>query len=395
MRQPTKLPTADKIKLFFPNHRICVIKVMLLLVQCILRCRTVNLNKCKAEAGAVLGRDDLKLHNIYTRFIRFFKIKGIDAFCVGITWLIIYLIGFEGSVFMAMDRTNWKIGEKNINILAVGLLLPNGCFIPIIWKNLDKRGNSSEQERISLMERFVKIWQQQTQLQITLLGDREFIGRKWFNFLGGLKWNFVIRARQGDYLSDVAKAINKINIKTQRHIARQVTKYGYFQAEIELEGQKVFYTVFRNTAKRKKNAKEDKYVILISNFSGVEAIREAYYLRWGIEVYFFHCKTNGFNLEDLNLSNLAKAQLMMGLAAIAYVISMLYGLQCQRAKKVKVYLKDYNGKKYRSVSLFRLGYDELKSTIHTLKDLIQLILKWLKPIPRNFKTTAKLILKSV
>lgn len=80
MRQATKLPTADKIKSFFPNHRICVVKVMLLLVHCILRCRTVNLNKCKTEAGAVLGRDDLKLHNIYTRFIRFFKIKGIDFF---------------------------------------------------------------------------------------------------------------------------------------------------------------------------------------------------------------------------------------------------------------------------------------------------------------------------
>ena len=74
-------------------HRKCVVKVMLLLIKSIFRCRTVNLNKCKTEAGAILGRKDLKLHNIYTRFIRFFKIKSIDAFCIGITWLLIYLIG--------------------------------------------------------------------------------------------------------------------------------------------------------------------------------------------------------------------------------------------------------------------------------------------------------------
>jgi len=255
MRQPTKLPTADKIKSFFPNHRICVVKVMLLLVQCILRCRTVNLNKCKTEAGAVLGRNDLKLHNIYTRFIRFFKIKSIDAFCVGISWLIIYLFGFEASLYMVMDRTNWKIGQFNINVLFVGLLLPCGVFIPIIWQSLNKRGNSSQQERITLMKRFVMVWHQHTDIQITLLADREFIGKQWFNHLAKLQWDYVIRARWGDYMEAVCTATNKITIKTFKHIERKVNKYGYFQIEIELDGQQVFYTVFRNTAQRKKNLK--------------------------------------------------------------------------------------------------------------------------------------------
>ena len=200
MRQPTQLPTAGKIKSFFPLHRQCVVKVMLLLIQCIVRCRTVNLNKCKSEAGVVLGRKDLKLHNIYTRFIRLFKIKNIDAFCVGITWLIIYLIGFKDKVYMVMDRTNWKIGKMNINVLFVGLLLPNGVFVPIIWENLNKRGNSSEQERMNLMKRFCKVWSKQTKLQITLLADREFIGLQWFKFIRKLQWGLVIRLRYQDYL---------------------------------------------------------------------------------------------------------------------------------------------------------------------------------------------------
>jgi hypothetical protein len=393
MRQPTQLPTASKVKAFFPLHRKCVIKVMLLLIQCIFRCRTVNLNKCKAEAGAVLGRKDLKLHNIYTRFIRFFKIKGIDAFCVGLTWLIIYLIGFESTVYMVMDRTNWKIGKININVLFIGLLLPNGVFIPIIWENLDKRGNSSQKERIDIMERFCKVWQSHTDFKITLLADREFIGIEWFSFIRKLQWSFVIRLRYQDYLGKVAIKLDKTIDKTERLIERKIKRNGFFQAEIELNNEKLFFTVFHNTGKRKE--KGDKYVILLSDFEDVQLIKESYRQRWGIEVYFYHCKSNGFNLEDLNLINLLKAQLMMGVTAVAYVLCILNGLKCQRTKKVKVYLKDYKGKKVRAISLFRLGYDELKSVIHTLQELIQIILKWLKPIPKDFKSNAKIILKSV
>ncbi len=395
MRQPTQLPTASKIKLFFPLHRKCVVKVMLLLIQCILRCRTVNLNKCKAEAGAVLGRKDLKLHNIYTRFIRFFKIKSIDAFCIGITWVIIYLVGFEGTVYMAMDRTNWKIGKININVLFVGLLLPNGVFIPIIWKNLDKRGNSNQKERMDLMKRFRKVWHNHTDIQITLLADREFIGITWFTFIRKLNWGLVIRLRYQDYLGQVAQAIDKTVYKTERHIERKVKRNGFFQTQIELDGQKLFYTVFPNTGKRKDKSKGNKYVILISDFEDLKLIAQAYRQRWGIEVCFYHCKSNGFNLEDLNLTNLLKAQLMMGIAAVAYVLCILNGLKCQRTKKVKVYLKNYNGKEARSISLFRLGYDELKSTVHLLKDLIRIILNWMKPVPLDFQTKAKLIFKSV
>ncbi|MBK8565500.1 MAG: transposase [Saprospiraceae bacterium] len=55
-------------------------------------------------------------------------------------------------------------------------------------------------------------------------------------------------------------------------------------------------------------------------------ISEAYRKRWGIEVFFLHCKTNGFNMEDLNFKNLEKVQLLMALAAVAYVFSLLNGL---------------------------------------------------------------------
>lgn len=387
MKRQVQLPTADKITSFFPFHRKCLIKVMLLLIQCIIRCRTVNLNKCKTEAGAILGRKTLKLHNVYTQFIRFFKMKSIDAFCVGITWLLINLIGFQGDVYMVMDRTNWKIGKININVLFVGLLLPNQIFIPIIWQNLDKRGNSSEKERIALMERFCQVWQEQSSIKITLLADREFIGVKWFSFLRVLKWDVVIRLRSQDYLSQVAIELNKTTFKTECLVKRKVKSNGFFQSKIKLNGEDFYYTVFPNTAKRRNQAKQDKYLILLTDIQDLTLISQAYKYRWGIEVYFYHCKTNGFNLEDLNLKNLQKAQLMMGLVAIAYVLCIINGLICQRTKKVKVYWKDYQGKKSKSISLFRLGYDELKNTVHTLKNLIQNMERWIKPAPNDILHT--------
>lgn len=248
MSKNIQLPAVSKIKLFFPHHRKCVVKVLLLLIQCIHRGRTVCLYKCRAEAGSVLGRKDLNLHNVYTQFIRFFKMKGVDAFCIGISWLIIQLVGFQGCVFMVMDRSNWKIGKLNINVLFVGLLLPNGVFIPVIWEQLDKRGNSNEAERISLMKRFGKVWHNHTGLQITLLADREFIGLKWIGFLLELKWSFVIRLRYGDYVGHVAAALGKTVVKTQQLIERKVKRNGFFQACIEVEGQAVYYTVFPTRA---------------------------------------------------------------------------------------------------------------------------------------------------
>jgi len=394
MSQITQLPPASKIKSFFPLHRKCVVKVMLLLIQCIVRARTVCLYKCRAEVGAVLGRKDQKLNTVYTRLIRFFKIKSVDAFCVGITWLLIQLVGFQGCVYLVMDRSNWKIGKININVLFVGLLLPNGVFIPIIWEQLDKRGNSNEKERIHLMKRFGKVWFNHTGIQITLLADREFIGLKWIRFLLGLEWSFVIRLRYQDYLSFVAISLNKTFYKTECLIKRKVKKNGFFQTQIEIDGQKLYYTVFKNKGKRKgKKTKGDGFVILLSDFNDIRLISESYRKRWGIEVFFYHTKTNGFNLEDLNLTDLKKAQLMMGVVAVAYVLCILHGLDCKDTHKT--YLLNYGKKKSKSISLFRKGYDNLKNIIHTLLELIRFMLKKLKPLPSNFSCSAKLVLKSV
>ncbi|MFK7810647.1 MAG: transposase [Saprospiraceae bacterium] len=373
----TQLPLVGEIKRFFPIHRICVVKVFMLLVQCIIRCRTVCLYKCRTEVGSVLSVKDIKINTAYARLIRFFKIKNIDAFCVGIIRLVIYLMDFKGPVYMSLDRTNWKIGSKNINVLFIGLLITDGIFIPVIWQLYNKRGNTSEEERCELVRRFFKVWPVEKEVEITLLGDREFIGVNWFEFMISVGFSFVVRARMQDYYSQIPMMSGKTVDEVERYIQRKINKHGYFQTPINLKGQLLYYTVFSNTSKRQK--KNDKWLILISDKKDINWISTSFPKRWGIEVFFYHCKTNGFNLADLNFTDLLKAQLMIGVTAVCYVLSIKKGIECQRTEKTL--LKNYGIKRSRAISLFRLGYDNLKNEIHSVLDLIALVRKNLPEMP--------------
>ena len=387
----TQLPLVGEIKRFFPNHRICVVKNLILLVQCIFRCRTVCLYKCRAEVGAVLGKRDIKLATAYTRLIRFFKIKHIDIFCIGIVRFIIHLVDFQGQVYMSIDRTNWKIGRTNINVLYIGLILPNGIFIPILWELFDKKGNSSEEERCELLRRFFKVWQFHRDIKIVLLGDRQFLGVEWFGFMKSVNFSFVIRARWQDYWKQVSISTNILIPNLEKHIEQSIKKNGYFQTSILINGELLFYTVFVNSSKRQK--KNDKWLVLISDENNVDWISTSFPKRWSIEVFFYHVKTNGFNLEDLNLTDLLKAQLMMGVTALCYVLSIINGMKHQETEKID--WKTYKDKKARAISIFRLGYDNLKNSIHLVKDLIEFIRDLLPQIPIWKTMNWKVNLKSV
>jgi len=56
--------------------------------------------------------------------------------------------------------------------------------IPLIFRMLDKRGNSNTEERIDLMSKFIK-WFGVDKIDC-LLADREFVGHKWIDFFAAL-----------------------------------------------------------------------------------------------------------------------------------------------------------------------------------------------------------------
>ena len=98
---------------------------------------------------------------------------------------------------LCIDRTNWKFGAKSIDIFALTIYY-KGVGIPILFEMLEKSGNSNQEERIFLLERFVAIFGH-TCIK-SLLADREFIGEKWFRFLVEKGIKFHIRIPKSHYI---------------------------------------------------------------------------------------------------------------------------------------------------------------------------------------------------
>lgn len=374
-----QLPLYGEIKSYFPYHRKELVKTFLLLVQSIQRSGTVSLYKNRSEAGAAVAKRNLVKENVYKTFLRFFSMKCKDAFCASIIYLIINNLQLKNCVFLVMDRTNWKIGKTNINILYLGLLLPNGNFIPILFDPLEKRGNSNTEERKSILNRFCDIWQQAGLEKGVFLADREFIGVEWFKAILKAGFSLVIRLRVSDYFGDLCLQHNRKEDKMHQIIERTVNRYGYFRSKIMLQGIELYYIVLPMNVKKQRKT-DEKYIILISDNPNVKVVSEQYKLRWKIEVFFFHIKTNGFNVEDIRLKDLEKVQLMLSILAFLYVL-----IQKEHLINVKnIKIKNFKHGTAKAISIFRNSYDDFKLKILNVNHLIKFIVKNLADlIPLN------------
>ena len=211
MKRLTDESKIRKIKSYFPKHSTAVVRTMLILAQSILQLRTVCLYKCKDKVGEITGDKSIKVSSHYKRLLRFFEINKVITFCEGAFMFVLSLIGIESNL-LVLDRTNWKIGSKNVNILTLGILF-KGCFIPLCWQQLNKRGNSNFQERTLLVNRFLR-WLKKSGQQIkemVMVADREFIGAEWIAYLRLIELHFVVRLKENMYFKRCDQRISKKN----------------------------------------------------------------------------------------------------------------------------------------------------------------------------------------
>ena len=152
----------------------------------LLKVKTVNF----AEIATAFS-NNAKTESSYKRIQRFFRFYRID-FTI-IARLMAKMLSITTSWILTLDRTNWKFGKININVLILAIAY-KGIAFPIIWILLPKRGNSNTQERIKLMERFIAIFSIE-KIQC-LTADREFLGQAWFSYLLRKNIPFRIRIRE-------------------------------------------------------------------------------------------------------------------------------------------------------------------------------------------------------
>ena len=107
--------------------------------------------------------------------------------------LIFRLLPHKPPFRLAMDRTNWKFGQQNIDVLILAVVY-HGVAFPLMFSMLPKFGNSNTAERVELLERFIRLFGIQTLDCLT--ADREFVGEKWIKYLNGNNIRYHIRIRE-------------------------------------------------------------------------------------------------------------------------------------------------------------------------------------------------------
>lgn len=260
--------------------------------------------------------------------------------------------------YLVMDRTNWKFGKRDINILMLGIIFRKNA-IPLYWGMLDKGGSSNTQERKALLKKAIDLLGKDRILG--LLGDREFIGVKWFKYLEQENIEFHIRIPQNIKVGSVLKKNRKKVTQLFKYLKINV-KLDY-PKQLDILGFKLYLSGMKS--------KDNSYCLLVSNKNNIGSL-EKYQYRWTIENLFGAFKTRGFNFEDTHFKDLERIKKLLVIISIAYLWSILIGLWLN--EKVPIKIKKHGRK---AISIFRYGFNYLsyiiKSILHKSDEFKELI----------------------
>ena len=241
---------------------------------------------------------------------------------------------------LAIDRTNWKVGAIDHNILMLAVV-HDGVAIPLLWWMLDKRGNSNQTERILLMEEFRDLFPDVKVAALT--ADREFVGSDWFGYLlKDPKMPFRIRIRESELLFDGEESVNGkrlfegLKVGGRRVLKHERRLWGYW---VQVAALKLM----------------DGELMIIVTQQSVETAIADYGKRWAIETLFGILKSRGFNLEDTHLKEMERLSKLVALLTLAMVWAIRVGewLTVQTPIPIK-----NHGRKAKSI--FRVGCDYIR-----------------------------------
>lgn len=309
----------------------CRIEFISLFMLALIKVKTVNLTQI-----ALGFNPHVKITSNYRRLQRFFANFEFDLDL----WakLLLSLLPVKEGFVVTLDRTNWKLGKSNINLLVLGIAY-KGIAFPIMWSFLSKAGNSNTQERIELMNRFIGLVSRSS-IQC-LVADREFIGAGWIDYLKAQRIIFYLRIR------------GNAKVKTARGHRHVDSLFGHLKVHqfCCLPLKKKIYS-HRLALAAVKLA--DEYMIIITNHAPEKALHY-YKKRWEIETLFAALKTRGFNFEDTHLTEPERVNKLLALLALTFCWAHLVGEWRNKSKPLKF-------KKHQrlAMSIFRYGLDYLR-----------------------------------
>jgi len=328
---------SDTLKEFFGDKmNLARIKFFGLFISALCKVQTVCFEKlaCSFETNV---RADSSLRRIQ----RFISEYSLDSDLIA--RFVFSLLPHKPPYRLVLDRTNWKFGTNNINILTLGIVY-KGVAFPVLFHMMPKFGNSSTRERIDLMNRFISLFG--TDNIECLLADREFIGHKWLEYLNKLNIKYHIRIRENFW----------VEIPGNGHMVKafwlfnnlKVNQCAFYHKIVRVKGELCYLSASRII--NRQNAPELQIIV---SFNKPDEAQALYKERWQIESAFKALKTSGFNIEDTHLTDIERISKLMALVLIAFAWVYRVGIYLDALRPIKI---KKHGRRAKSLFKYGLNY---------------------------------------
>jgi len=296
-------------KNFEGTMNLARIKFLGMFICALCKVQSVSYEKLKAAFES-----DAKSESSLRRIQRFFAEYVLDNDLIA--RLIFKMLPHKPPYRLAIDRTNWKFGETNINVLTLAIIY-QGVAVPILISMLDKAGNSSTNERIAMINKYVRLFGCETIDCLT--ADREFVGEEWIDYLNRNKIRYYIRIRENFWIDDPRNGR-----RFKASWAFNYLKCGeccFLYRIYRVNGQLCYISASK--AKNKCGKPELQMVI---SFDKPESAQQIYKERWQIETAFKALKSSGFNVEDTHLTDLKRIEKLFSVVMVAFAWAYITGV---------------------------------------------------------------------
>ena len=331
------------------------IKLLARLLVAVVQTKTVNL----AQLASVLQSTAMVESNYkrVQRFFRFFQMPYAE-----LALLLVRLLAINQPFVLTLDRTEWQVGGLKFNLLVLAMAY-RGAAIPLIFHVLPKVGTSSFQQRKAILAEFLEFFGAAAIDYLT--ADREFHGKRFYQYLDECGIRFCLRGRLDTPLTQAGKVRRLRALVSQQHLR---VKY-YWHARQLLWNVAVKVATVRLAA--------DEWLIVIASPELEKDLFTAYAARWEIETCFGCLKARGFCLEATRLHKAERVKCLLGVLALCFCWAIKTGEWVVRKRPLRVSSHGRLAK-----SLFRTGFDWLRqilcsftksNDIVTYKDIVHFL----------------------
>lgn len=372
---------SDKVKEYFPDQDETVVKNALIVAQGIFKAKSVNLKEVKDELPDILGNKQTQPESNYKRLTRFFQLseEEKESLWQALLKASVSLLAEKESklaqAYLTIDGTKWEGPEGYIHLLSLCIVV-NGVSIPLWWEDLNKQGHSSQEERMNFFKKAFELYDLSNKC---LLGDREYIGRDFLDFLSEKKVKLTIRLPKGVYQSEVNELIYRSkNIQHREQHLRysameakaKLPKYANtgVSKRIQIKGRDYLFIIKRNTKWKVGDEPNDELIYLLTTLNKKKKAIKAYRIRWSIECCFKHLKSKGFDLEAINVRGDTKIMLMVALVSFMYTLCVVQGILQLKSPKKSDFTRYKDGQVFLTCSFFKKGKAYLRTILCDLSD---------------------------